>query len=108
MLMGNWYGMLAPAGVPRDTLAALEAAMVETMKSPQIAARLASGGVRGATGAQGFATVMPALAAGIHALASHQQLALLPRRGCPALRPGMTGLGRANWKCFRYCARTPR
>jgi tripartite-type tricarboxylate transporter receptor subunit TctC len=58
MLMGNWYGMLAPAGVPRDTLAALEAAMVETMKSPQIAARLASGGVRGATGAQGFAVVL--------------------------------------------------
>ena len=54
MLMGNWYGMLAPAGLPADTQARLEKAMLETMQSPAVANRLAAGGVAGATGAKGF------------------------------------------------------
>jgi tripartite-type tricarboxylate transporter receptor subunit TctC len=54
MLMNNWYGMLAPAGTPADTQTALEKAMMETVKSPQIKARLDAGGLRGTTGAAGF------------------------------------------------------
>jgi tripartite-type tricarboxylate transporter receptor subunit TctC len=54
MLMGNWYGMLAPAGIPADAQAALEKAMLETMKSPEVAARLAAGGVSGALDGKGF------------------------------------------------------
>jgi len=54
MLMNNWYAMLAPAGVPADVQAVLEKAMLEAMKSPTVAARLAAGGVRGALDAKGF------------------------------------------------------
>jgi tripartite-type tricarboxylate transporter receptor subunit TctC len=54
MLMGNWYGMLAPAGIPADTQAALERAMLDAMKSPDIAARLNAGGLRGMTDSKGF------------------------------------------------------
>jgi tripartite-type tricarboxylate transporter receptor subunit TctC len=54
MLMGNWYGMLAPAGIPADVLAALEKAMAEAMQTPNIAARLAAGGVSGPLDGKGF------------------------------------------------------
>jgi tripartite-type tricarboxylate transporter receptor subunit TctC len=54
MLMGNWYAMLAPAGIPADTQAALEKAMLEAMKSPTVSARLAAGGVTGALDSKGF------------------------------------------------------
>jgi tripartite-type tricarboxylate transporter receptor subunit TctC len=54
MLMSNWYGMLAPAGVPADSQSKLEKAMLETMQSPSVSQRLAAGGVTGATGAKGF------------------------------------------------------
>jgi len=54
MLMSNWYGMLAPAGLPPALQQQYEAAMLETMASPAIAARLAAGGLRGMTGAKGF------------------------------------------------------
>ena len=55
MLMNNWHGMLAPAGIPDDVRASLEKAMLETMKSPAIAKRLADGGVAGGTDGKGFA-----------------------------------------------------
>ena len=51
MLMSNWYGMLAPAGTPAAVIASLEQTMKETMKSPQIAARLAAGGLQDQSGA---------------------------------------------------------
>lgn len=54
MLMGNWYGMLAPAGVPADALATLEKAMQEAIKGPTVSARLAAGGVTGPLDAKGF------------------------------------------------------
>ena len=54
MLMSNWYGMLAPTGLPADSQAKLEKAMLETMQSPAVSQRLAAGGVTGATGAKGF------------------------------------------------------
>ena len=55
MLMGNWYAMLAPAGIPAETKDALEKAMLEAMKSPTVSARLAAGGVAGALDSKGFA-----------------------------------------------------
>ena len=58
MLMQNWYGMLAPAGTPPDVQATLEKAMVEAMAGPQVAPRLAAGGLRGTTGAAGFRAVL--------------------------------------------------
>jgi tripartite-type tricarboxylate transporter receptor subunit TctC len=54
MLMQNWYGMLAPAGLPTDMRAALETAMVEAMQSPTIAQRMTEGGLRGMAGSKGF------------------------------------------------------
>jgi tripartite-type tricarboxylate transporter receptor subunit TctC len=54
MLMSNWYGMLAPAGITAATQASLEGAMLETLKSPPIAARLAAGGIGGMTGSTAF------------------------------------------------------
>jgi tripartite-type tricarboxylate transporter receptor subunit TctC len=55
MLMGNWYAMLAPAGIPADVKDALEKAMLEAMKSPTVSARLAAGGVAGGLDSKGFA-----------------------------------------------------
>jgi tripartite-type tricarboxylate transporter receptor subunit TctC len=54
MLMGNWYAMLAPAGAPADTVASLEKAMLEAMKSPTVAERLKAGGVTGPLDSKGF------------------------------------------------------
>jgi tripartite-type tricarboxylate transporter receptor subunit TctC len=54
MLMSNWYGMLAPAGLPADVQATLEKAMLEAMGSPMVSKRLAAGGVVGGTGAREF------------------------------------------------------
>ncbi len=54
MLMGNWYGMLAPAGTAAEVQAALEKAMLGAIGSPVVSQRLAAGGVRGSTGANGF------------------------------------------------------
>jgi len=54
MLMNNWYGMLAPAGLSPALQAQYETAMLDAMKSPAIAARLAAGGLRGMAGAKGF------------------------------------------------------
>ena len=55
MLMQNWYGMLAPAGLAADTRAALEKAMVEAMQSPTVAQRMSEGGLRGMADSKGFA-----------------------------------------------------
>ena len=54
MLMGNWYGMLAPAGLPADVRASLEKAMVEGMSSPALAQRMDEGGLRGKADSKGF------------------------------------------------------
>jgi tripartite-type tricarboxylate transporter receptor subunit TctC len=55
MLMGNWYALRAPAGIPADAKNALEKAMLEAMKSPAVSTRLAAGGVTGALDSKGFA-----------------------------------------------------
>ncbi len=54
MLMGNWYGMLAPAGIAADVHGSLEKAMLEAMQSPQVNARLAAGGLQGMSGSKAF------------------------------------------------------
>jgi tripartite-type tricarboxylate transporter receptor subunit TctC len=54
MLMSNWYGMLAPAGLSPDVRAKLEKAMLDAMASPMVSERLAAGGVAGGTGAKAF------------------------------------------------------
>lgn len=40
----GWYGMIAPAGTPPDIIARLNEAMVETLKEPEVAARIRSVG----------------------------------------------------------------
>jgi tripartite-type tricarboxylate transporter receptor subunit TctC len=54
MLMSNWYGMLAPAGLSPGVQATLEKAMLDAMASPMVSERLAAGGVAGGTGAKAF------------------------------------------------------
>jgi tripartite-type tricarboxylate transporter receptor subunit TctC len=58
MIMGNWYGMLAPAGIPANAKADLEKAMMDAMKGPMISQRLTAGGLRGTTGSDGFAAIL--------------------------------------------------
>jgi tripartite-type tricarboxylate transporter receptor subunit TctC len=41
----NWYGMVAPAGLPKEVLAKLHKAAVEAMRDPEVKAKLASQGV---------------------------------------------------------------
>ena len=40
----NWSGLIAPAGTPREVIARLHAAVIETLKSPEIAKRFATEG----------------------------------------------------------------
>jgi tripartite-type tricarboxylate transporter receptor subunit TctC len=40
----GWYGMIAPAGTPPDIIAKLNEAIVETLKEPDVAARIRSVG----------------------------------------------------------------
>lgn len=40
----NWYGMVAPAGLPADAVAALHAAIVAALHSPDVKAKLAEQG----------------------------------------------------------------
>src|SRR5262245_39424086 len=54
MLMGNWYGMLAPAGIAAPVQASLEKAMLEAMQSASVSARLAAGGLQGMSGSSAF------------------------------------------------------
>jgi tripartite-type tricarboxylate transporter receptor subunit TctC len=55
MLMGNWYGMLAPAGLATGVKASLEKAMLDAMQSASVSARLAAGGLQGMSGSSAFA-----------------------------------------------------
>jgi tripartite-type tricarboxylate transporter receptor subunit TctC len=54
LVMENWYGVLAPAGLPTERRTALEAAILQAMAAPEVAARLAAAGLQGGTGAAGF------------------------------------------------------
>jgi tripartite-type tricarboxylate transporter receptor subunit TctC len=41
----NWYGMVAPAGLPKDVLAKLNKSAIEAMRDPDVKAKLAKQGV---------------------------------------------------------------
>jgi tripartite-type tricarboxylate transporter receptor subunit TctC len=40
----TWYGLLAPAGTPKDVLAKLEKAAMDALKDPAVRARLPKAG----------------------------------------------------------------
>ena len=54
LVMENWYGVLAPAGVPAERRTTLERAILQAMAAPEVAARFAAAGIQGGTGAAGF------------------------------------------------------
>lgn len=54
MLMDNWYGLMAPAGVPADVKARIEQAALEGLRSAAVVERLKIAGVTGTLDAQGF------------------------------------------------------
>lgn len=54
MVMDNWYGVMAPAGLPPDVKARIEKAVLEALRSPKIIERLQIAGLYGSLDAQGF------------------------------------------------------
>jgi tripartite-type tricarboxylate transporter receptor subunit TctC len=42
---GSWQGVFVPAGTPKEVVDKLYGAVIETMKSPEVGQRLATGGV---------------------------------------------------------------
>ena len=50
---GSWQGVFVPAGTPKDAVDKLYAALIETMKTPEVVQRLANGGVDVVTSAPG-------------------------------------------------------
>ncbi len=56
VIMENWYGLFVPAGAAPAQQTALEQAVLEIVKVPLVAERLAAGGIRGTLGAHAFKT----------------------------------------------------
>jgi tripartite-type tricarboxylate transporter receptor subunit TctC len=56
VLMENWYGLFAPAGLAPDMQATLEKAVLEIVKVPSVAERLDAGGIRGTLDGKAFRT----------------------------------------------------
>jgi tripartite-type tricarboxylate transporter receptor subunit TctC len=54
MVMENWYGLLGPAGLPRDVSAKLEAAALTAIKFPKIQQAMHDGELRDTLDAKGF------------------------------------------------------
>jgi tripartite-type tricarboxylate transporter receptor subunit TctC len=54
----NWYGILAPAGVPAAKLAEIEAALVNAMAKPEVAQKYAETGMHGGGGSTVFRHVL--------------------------------------------------
>jgi tripartite-type tricarboxylate transporter receptor subunit TctC len=50
---GSWQGIFVPTGTPKEVVDKLYAVTIETMKSPEVAQRLANGGVEVVTSAPG-------------------------------------------------------
>src|SRR5262249_6887072 len=46
---GSWQGVFVPAGTPREVIDRLYAAMVQTMKAPEVVERLSKGGAEAVT-----------------------------------------------------------
>ena len=51
LVMPQWYGLLAPAGLPPDVRGTLETQVLAVLRSPDVAAQLAASGVAGPKGA---------------------------------------------------------
>ena len=54
MVMENWYGLVAPAGVPPDVLKKLENAMLTAVKSAAIQEHMRKGEISGTLNSKGF------------------------------------------------------
>lgn len=54
MLMDNWYGVMAPAGLPPDVKARIEKAVLDALRSPAVIERLKIAGVSGTLDSEGF------------------------------------------------------
>jgi tripartite-type tricarboxylate transporter receptor subunit TctC len=54
MLMDNWYGLMAPAGVPADLKAKIEHAALDGLHAVAVVDRLKTAGVSGTLDAKGF------------------------------------------------------
>ena len=54
MIMENWYGLLAPAGIAPNVAAKLEAAALAAIKSPKIQQHMKDGELRGTLDAKAF------------------------------------------------------
>ena len=54
MIMENWYGLLAPAGLAPDVASKLEAAALTAIKSPKIQQHIRDGELRGTLNSQEF------------------------------------------------------
>jgi tripartite-type tricarboxylate transporter receptor subunit TctC len=52
--MENWYGALVPAATPPETIAKLEAAIMEAVKTPDVWAKISANGVYGPQDAKAF------------------------------------------------------
>ena len=52
--MSNWYGVLAPAGMPAELKKKYEAALKQVVHQPEVAARLAEAGFMGPQDSQAF------------------------------------------------------
>jgi len=50
---GSWQGIFVPTGTPKQVVERLYAAIIETMKTPEVGQRLANGGVEVVTSAPG-------------------------------------------------------
>jgi tripartite-type tricarboxylate transporter receptor subunit TctC len=58
LLMENWYGVLLPAGTPKDTRNKLEQGVSDVIAMPGIKARFAADGTHGALNHQAFAAML--------------------------------------------------
>jgi tripartite-type tricarboxylate transporter receptor subunit TctC len=54
VVMENWYGVFAPAGLAPSMRATLEKAIMEVLASPTVKERFAAGGLQGARDSEGF------------------------------------------------------
>jgi tripartite-type tricarboxylate transporter receptor subunit TctC len=58
LVMPQWYGLLAPAGLPPELRATLEQQVLTVLRSPEITAQLAVSGVAGPQGARELQTLL--------------------------------------------------
>jgi tripartite-type tricarboxylate transporter receptor subunit TctC len=59
-VMENWYGVFAPAGLPRDVEAKLAAAVLDALRATSMQERLAAAGLRGTLDGAAFRTKLAA------------------------------------------------